>query len=93
MVASSANNPTSSPAFVSAGKTKAIPYKRLEHRDKAWASPSHSKSIFWSAQTCLRFVLGFETNGEPDRRKISIRNLCPKQNPNKKVDRLARLFL
>jgi hypothetical protein len=57
MVASLANSPSSNPASAQASKTKAIPYKRLEHRDKAVASHTHSES-FWSAQTCLRFVLG-----------------------------------
>jgi hypothetical protein len=46
LVASSANSPISNPVFVQAGKTKAIAYKRLEHRDKAVASHTHSKSVF-----------------------------------------------
>jgi hypothetical protein len=57
MVAYSANSPTSNPPPVLAGKTKPIAYKPLEHRNKAVASHTHSKSVFWSAQTCLRFVL------------------------------------
>jgi len=58
MVASLANSLSSKPPSVSAGKIKPIPYKRLEYRTKAVASHTHSKS-FWSAQTCLRLVLGF----------------------------------
>jgi len=45
MVASSANSPTSNSPSVSAGKTKPIAYKRLEHRNKAVASHTHSKKL------------------------------------------------
>jgi hypothetical protein len=45
MVASSANSPTSNPPFVRASKIKAIAYKQLEHRNKAVASPTHSKGF------------------------------------------------
>jgi len=57
MVASSANSPSSNPSSVVPSKTKAIAYNELEHRNKAVASHTHSKRAFWSAQTCLRFVL------------------------------------
>jgi len=63
MVAYSLNSPTSNPASAQASKTKAIPYKRLEDRNKAVASHTHSKSC-WTAQTCLRFVLGFRRGGD-----------------------------
>jgi len=63
LVASSASSPSSNPASVQPNKRVAIAYKRVEHRNKAVASHTHSKS-FWSAQTCLRFVLGFRRGGE-----------------------------
>jgi hypothetical protein len=45
MVASLANSAVSNPPSVQAGRRKAIAYKRLEHRNKAGASPSHSKKL------------------------------------------------
>jgi hypothetical protein len=43
-VASLANSPSSNPSSVVPSKTKAIAYNELEHRDKAVASHTHSKS-------------------------------------------------
>jgi hypothetical protein len=45
MVASSANSPTSNAPLLQANKTKATAYNKLEHRTKAVASHTHSKSF------------------------------------------------
>ena len=63
MVASLANSAVSNPSSIPAGKRKALAYKRLGHKNKAVASHTHSK-IVWSAQTCLRLVLGLCSNAK-----------------------------